>query len=128
MKYKFTILLSLIVIVLSVIPIPEVKPLEIVPLWDKWVHFVMYGSVVFAMWLDKWLMQRSTTPEPSPVFIVTTYTYPALLGGAMELVQAYCTTCRSGDYYDFLADLLGIYITELIIFIIWKVVKTSEAK
>jgi VanZ family protein len=33
--------------------------------------------------------------------------YAVLLGGLMELVQAYLTTCRSGDWIDFEADAIG---------------------
>ena len=31
-----------------------------------------------------------------------------LLGGLMELLQAYCTTTRSGEWLDFWADSLGV--------------------
>ena len=31
-----------------------------------------------------------------------------LLGGIMELLQAYCTTTRSGEWLDFWADSAGV--------------------
>ena len=52
-RYKYSVLVALAIIILSTIPIPEVKPLEGVPLIDKWVHFVMYASLSIAMWIDQ---------------------------------------------------------------------------
>jgi hypothetical protein len=31
-----------------------------------------------------------------------------LLGGLIELLQAYCTTTRSGEWFDFWADSIGV--------------------
>ena len=33
---------------------------------------------------------------------------PILMSGIIELLQAYCTTNRSGDWIDFFANILGI--------------------
>ena len=30
------------------------------------------------------------------------------LGGSVELIQAYCTTTRSGEWLDFYADTVGV--------------------
>lgn len=112
-KYKWTALISVIIIVLSTIPVPEVKPLESVPFFDKWVHFVMYAAMVGAMWLDAngykplfSLKMRRLGME----FYVVMVVISSALGGLMELVQAYLTTVRSGDYIDFLADVVGAVI------------------
>ena len=43
---------SLVIIVLSTLPIPEDAPMSDVPLIDKWVHMVMYMGLVLAMWFD----------------------------------------------------------------------------
>lgn len=128
MKFRLTFLISAVIVILSVIPIPEVEPLEDIPLFDKWVHFVMYSAVAVAMWADAWIDFRKTGKEPSLFFAVISNTYPAILGGAMELVQAYCTTNRSGDYMDFLADCIGGYLGVLISVTIWKIAKISEAR
>ena len=34
--------------------------------------------------------------------------YPIIMGGLIELAQAYLTTCRSGDVYDFFCNSLGV--------------------
>lgn len=53
--WLWTFLATFSVTVLSLAPIPENPPLGDVPLIDKWVHFVMYGGVVSAVWLDLYL-------------------------------------------------------------------------
>lgn len=109
-RYKYTILIAVVVFILSVIPIPEVKPLEEVPLIDKWVHFVMYAALSLAMWLDLNHYKIPITFDmrkldlKSCLFLIAV---PSLFGGLMELIQAYCTTVRSGDVVDFIADIIG---------------------
>ncbi len=112
-RYKFTVLIALVITVLSTIPIPEVKPLESVPFFDKWVHFVMYGAMSVTMWLDA---NRFKLPFSLRMrrlgmwFYVAMIVIPSAFGGLMELVQAYLTTVRSGDFIDFLADAVGAVI------------------
>jgi len=117
---------ALAIIILSTIPIPEVKPLEEVPLIDKWVHFVMYASLSIAMWID-----RKNAHQPlSPLFYLWMIVLPSCLGGILELVQAYLTTCRSGEWLDAIADAIGAVIGTVgcfIIGLIWNR-KTSVQK
>lgn len=103
-RYIWTTLATIGIVVLSTIPIPENPPLEDVPLIDKWVHMVMYGGLVFVMWMDHVVRNRRTFPWAVRIFMML---YAVALGGAMELVQAYLTTCRSGDWIDFEADAVG---------------------
>lgn len=124
MKYKFSILISIAIIILCTIPVPDVPELEDVPFFDKWVHFVMYGALTCAMYLDRKLSRANT----NRIFILAAFVYPSLLGGLMELVQAYCTTCRSGDWLDFYADTFGAFLATILSLSIWKIVKTSVRK
>ena len=52
-NYLFTTIVSVAIVVLSTIPIPENPPLGDVPLIDKWVHFVMYAGLSLVMWVDR---------------------------------------------------------------------------
>ena len=119
-RYKYSVLVTLVITILSTIPIPEVKPLEGVPLIDKWVHFVMYASLSIAM-----------CHQPlSPSFYLWMIVLPSCLGGILELVQAYLTTCRSGEWLDVIADTIGAAIGTVgcfIIGLIWNR-KTSAQK
>lgn len=105
-RHFFTLLASLIVIILSVIPLPEVPHLVHVPLMDKWVHFLMYGFVVCAVWAD-WF-RRDNHGKLTSSTLCCLLLYPTLLGGCLELVQEYLTPTRNGDWWDFMADEVGV--------------------
>jgi VanZ family protein len=74
---------------------------------DKWTHFVMYGGLACAAWFD---IYRSKTQVPTTGKLLLAIVYPILLGGLMELGQAYLTTCRNGDWLDFIANTIGAVI------------------
>lgn len=101
--YKLTVIITVAVITLSMIPIPEVKSIEDVPFFDKWVHFIMYGAITVAMWLDLKLYNHSI----SLWYYAAMFLLPSFLGGIMELAQENLTTYRSGDIIDFAADMFG---------------------
>ena len=103
-EYILTTIVTVAIVVLSTIPIPEYPPLGDVPLMDKWVHMVMYGGLVFVMWVDHVVRSKRTFSWAARGLMLF---YAIVLGGLMELVQAYLTTCRSGDWIDFEADAIG---------------------
>lgn len=106
--YLFSLVTTLAIILLSVLPFPEVKMAEDIPLADKWVHFVMYGFLSLVIWTEMALEERRTgTKKAAFRLLLWGLLLPALLGGVLELVQAYLTTTRSGEYWDFVADALG---------------------
>ena len=107
-RYFWSILISAIVIIISIIPIPEVPQLEGVPLMDKWVHFLMYGAVACCVWYDYYRNRKDKKITKNSVF--WTLAYPILLGGLLELWQNYLTTCRSGEWLDLFADSIGTFL------------------
>ena len=121
--YIFTTIVAVAIVVLSTIPIPEEAPLNDVPLIDKWVHMVMYGGLFFAMWVDHVVRCKRKFSWDARVFMLL---YAIALGGAMELVQAYLTTYRSGDWIDFEADAVGALIGLLVcVGLNWKLKKAD---
>ena len=103
-NYILTTLVTVAIVVLSTIPIPENPPLGDVPLIDKWVHMLMYAGLAFVMWVDHVVRNKRVYSWKVCGCILI---YAIALGGLMELVQAYLTTCRSGDWIDFEADAIG---------------------
>lgn len=118
--YILTAIVTVAIVVLSTIPIPEEAPLKDVPLIDKWVHMVMYGGLALVMWVDRVARNKLGL---SRMFLLLMLVFPILLGGLMELVQAYYTTCRSGDWIDFEADAIGAVIGVLLSLYIHKLWK-----
>ena len=105
-KYYLSILVILCVITLSLAPMPEVPDLGYVPLWDKWVHFVMYGGMCSVLWYD--YFRNGHHKEEYGKWLSYIVLFPILLGGLLELGQEYLTTCRNGDWFDFIANSIGV--------------------
>lgn len=124
-KNIFTLIATLGVFTLSVIPIPEEAPLSDVPFIDKWVHFVMYGGLTCAMWLDMFFIRKCR--KISKGFCIAQLTFPVFMGGLMEIVQEYLTTYRNGDMLDFYADwfgaILGTILSLSVFLLLTKVAK-----
>ena len=104
-QYFWTLLASTLVVVASVVPVPE-TPMGDVPLFDKWVHFVMYGGIACAAWFDSY--RHDDDRRYTWHTFCWTVLMPVVLGGVLELVQRYLTTTRSGEWLDFVADALGV--------------------
>ena len=102
----FSLLAYTLTLILCLIPIPDVPQLDDVPLMDKWVHFVMYGGIASAVWLDIWRNAPSRRVEP--IYFLWAVLIPILFGALIELAQRYLTTYRSGEWLDFLADSVGV--------------------
>ena len=100
-RYPATSLLVLVIWVVCLIPIPE-TPLSNVSFIDKWTHFLMY-AVLFIVCAAETC--RYTRPNMLLLFVLA-----SLMGGLVELAQAYLTTCRSGEWLDFFADAVGALI------------------
>ena len=77
-----------------------------VSLNDKLIHAAMYLALAIA-----WLI-----PLKRSVWVLLGTT---AFGGFMELMQHYCTTTRSGDLLDLLADFVGATIG-IILVILWQ--------
>lgn len=83
---------------------PE-TPFDNVQFIDKWTHLVMYGGTCGVIWWE--YLRRHQQLNKRKLLL-----WPLLgmiaLGGMMELLQAYCTTTRSGEWLDFYADTVGV--------------------
>ena len=103
-KYPLSLLCILLIGVLSLAPYFPETPLDNVAFIDKWTHLVMYGGTCTVIW---WEYLRSHSALNSRKLLIT-LAGMILLGGLMELLQAYCTTTRSGEWLDFWADSIGV--------------------
>ena len=114
-RYPLSLLAFLVVVVLSVCPIGAPEFTRHVPLVDKWTHMVMYGFLAATFCFEYVRVHR-----PSVILLRLLswgVVLPALIGGALELIQNYCTTYRSGEWLDFVADSIGAAIVGAIVVI-----------
>lgn len=102
-KYPVTTILIAIIGYLSFFTPPE-TPLGQVHFIDKWTHLVMYGSLTFILWTE---YCRCNKARPGMSRALCLYLGVVALSGCIELLQAYCTTTRSGDWMDLAANAVG---------------------
>ena len=104
-RYPLACLLVVAIVLLSLLPMPEIRMAEDVPLADKWTHMVMYGVLTLAIWYD---YRRSHRKRNAWKLLLFAFLAPIAMGGVLELMQAYLTTCRSGEWLDFVANTIGV--------------------
>lgn len=102
--YPLTLLIVVLIWIVCLMPIPE-TPLDDVTLIDKWVHIVMY--LVLSMTVGHEYFHARKAAWRVSGMALRAWLLPALMGGLVELAQAYLTTCRTGDWLDFFANALG---------------------
>ncbi|MCH5310663.1 MAG: VanZ family protein [Prevotella sp.] len=109
-KYPLSALCIVAIWVLSLAPMPETH-FDTIEFADKWVHFVMYGGTCSVIWIE--YFRNHSVFSASKLFIFA-WLLPVLMGGLLELLQAYCTTTRSGDWIDFLANSVGVTLAAIV--------------
>ena len=104
-RYPLALLVAVAIVLLSVLPIPDMKMNVHVPLADKWTHMVMYGVLTLVIWFE---YRRSHQHWDTWKLLMFAFLAPIAMGGALELIQAFLTTCRSGEWLDFVANSIGV--------------------
>ena len=108
-RYPFTLLCLALMMVLSFFSPPH-TPFDKVAMIDKWTHLVMYGGTM-AVFCMEYYRRMGTAVSRSYSLKVQALIAAVLvvLGGVVELLQAYCTGGRrSGEILDWVADTLGV--------------------
>ena len=119
-RYPITILLILAITFLSLLPIQDIKLPVPVPLADKWTHMVMYGVLTLVIWLE---YKRTHRQNNAWRLFIFAFLAPIAMGGILELMQAYLTTCRSGEWLDFVANTIGVCLGTIVGILIMKSAK-----
>ena len=96
---------------------PPTTRLSHTPFIDKWVHILMYLMLSSSLWIE---YLRSHTHIDYLKLCVGAIVLPIVLSGLIELGQAYCTTTRSGDWLDFLANVTGVGLGALLGFTVYR--------
>lgn len=109
--YPLSIIVACIVTLISLIPFPEIELAEDIPLADKWTHMVMYGGLCLCIWLEYLRIHENIDMGKTLCLAIAA---PILMGGTLELMQAYLTTSRNGDWWDFVANSIGVLVSALI--------------
>jgi len=104
-RYPLSLLCIALIWLLSLTPFFPETPFDNVQFIDKWTHLVMYGGTCGVIW---WEYLRHHQQLNKRKLLLWPLLGMIALGGVMELLQAYCTTTRSGEWLDFYADTVGV--------------------
>jgi len=107
MKHKFAFwtssAMSAVIAVLLLVKFPNQVSMPRVINGDKYIH-------AFLFLLLAWLVYHDARKARLPQWGVylTTALWSILWGGAMELIQGYCLSYRTGSWWDWVADIIGV--------------------
>ena len=102
--YPLTLLTVAVICYLSFFTPPQTE-LDNISNIDKLVHTCMYGGLSIIIWWE-YLKKHDTICWKR--FIPISVVFPIMMSGIIELLQAYCTTNRSGEWLDFVANSFGV--------------------
>ena len=107
-NYPLSIGLILVITYLSFFTPPKTE-LDEITNFDKFVHFCMYFTLSSVIWVEFFRAHRN---EKAPLAhgFAGAFVFPIVYSGVVELLQAYATTTRSGDWADFIFNTLGVLV------------------
>lgn len=104
-KYPLTVVCLALIWYLSLLFVPPHTQLDNVQFIDKWTHLVMYGGTCLVMWWE--YLRQHNRPNGTRLFLFA-WLAPIVMSGVIELLQAYCTTNRAGEWLDLAANATGV--------------------
>jgi VanZ family protein len=123
-NYWLSILINLIILTLCLI---DTSQIEAPPMtnFDKLVHLLMFMGISGVIFFDNtsYLRKRISSQR----IILGSFLFPVIFGGIIEILQAYLTTSRSGDWMDFLFDTIGSFFGILICLVINRMLKITSS-
>ncbi|MBS5550759.1 MAG: VanZ family protein [Bacteroides sp.] len=115
-NYPISLLIVIIIGYLSFFSPPKTDLNEI-PYLDKVVHICMYGGLSTLLWIEYLLRHR--TPDMRHL-VAGAIISPIVMSGGIEILQTTCTSTRSGDWLDFIANCTGVIIASLLGHYLWR--------
>ncbi len=107
--YHKTILLTFLILFLSLYSFRDIyRAAQAIPYSDKIVHFLMYFGITLVFLFEHYIETLKMNKKDYVMNL-----YPLILGGLIEIIQSMFTQSRSGDWYDFIADISGILVANI---------------
>jgi VanZ family protein len=105
--YGLTILWALFVLLMCCIKIKVSEPSAFFPGFDKLVHCGFF--FVFVIFYSNGIIRKHNYPYLPFKYALIVLTVALAFGGAIELLQSFVFTWRDGEWDDFFADSVGIF-------------------
>jgi len=103
LKFWPSVLVTAFVGLLLLVQMPKNVSMPHIINGDKYVHAFLFMILSMVIYLDAKRAELSNTPK----YLISAI-WPMIWGGALELLQQYTTTYRTGSWWDWVADLIGI--------------------
>ncbi len=103
-RYPLSLIVIGIIIYLTIFYTSN-KPITTSKYADKIVHFTMYAGLCLVLWFEYMCSHRRLNYKS---IVSGAVILPIIFSGGLEIAQATLTTTRKGDFYDFLANSLGV--------------------
>lgn len=117
-RYPISLTIIVIVIYLSFFRPPSVE-IGRIPGIDKLAHICMYGGLSGMLWFE-FLRNHRKYDEVMWHAWVGAVLCPVMMSGLIELLQQYCTSYRGGDWFDFLANSVGVTLATLFAYFVMR--------
>ncbi len=116
-KNLFSILVSILLLYLSLANSKTFEKIQLleIPNIDKIVHFMMYFLMMSVIIIE----HRSKLKNILNLFLLALI--PLSYGILMEILQLVLTSTRTGDFYDAVADAVGVLASVAL----WLIIKPS---
>lgn len=109
-KYPLSLCIIAVIFYLSFFTPPKTD-MEEIPGFDKFIHTCMYGGLCLIVWFEYLRSHRSIHFIKVCIWGIVA---PIIMSGSIEIMQAYCTENRSGEWLDFYANSLGVILAAFI--------------
>lgn len=109
-RYPVSLLIIATIIYLSLFK-PADSDLYKIPNIDKAAHFCMYAGLCSVLWFEYLRSHRSIIYRK---VLLGAIVAPIVFSGTIEIVQNFLTVHRSGDWLDFIFNILGVFIAAFI--------------
>lgn len=117
-RYPISLFIIVVVIYLSFFRPPSVE-IGKIPGIDKLAHVCMYGGLSGMLWFE-FLRNHRKYYEVMWHAWVGAVLCPVLMSGVIELLQEYYTSYRGGDWFDFLANSVGVTLATLFAYFVMR--------
>lgn len=124
LKYYKSTIIFILVLLLSLLPANSTAKIHFLnlPYFDKVIHFLMYFSLTFVLFLDI----KIKIKNPTRPFIFRVVILLVVWSGFLEIIQEFFILGRSGSWFDLLANILGVIFGTFLFYRISKFVKTHQ--
>lgn len=114
-----TIIWVFLMLLLFLIPSPDVPGIEVIPYFDKMAHVVLF--MVFTMLYLRDRLKTGAIKTVTPGCIFASFLFVLLFSATVEILQEIMNVGREGDIIDICCDFAGFLLGLLVMILLYGV-------